>query len=223
MKITILGSGPAGYVSALKSAQLGAEVCVIEENEVGGTCLNWGCIPTKSLTASIEMLHKARNVEDYGLELKGEVVANLTKIMARKDRVVSTMVKGIRSLFKSANVSVIEGRGSLKSEREVLVTKKDGSQERIETDKIVIATGSKPAEIPLFPFDGKFILSSTDALSINEIPKRLIIIGAGVIGCEFACIFRELGSDVTMLELMPRPVMTEDVEIAEILERELKK
>jgi len=223
VKIAIIGSGPGGYVCALKSAHLGAEIFIIEDKEVGGTCLNWGCIPTKALTASAEMLHKARHLEDFGIELKGEIIANLSKIMERKDKVVSTMVKGIRSLFKSYGVNLIEGRGSIKPPKEVIVTKRDGSQESIIADKIVIATGSRPAEIPPFQFDSKFILSSTDALSIKEIPKKLIIIGAGVIGCEFACIFRELGSEVTMLELMPRPIMTEDAEIAEILERELKK
>lgn len=223
MRIVVIGSGPAGYVCALKSSQLGAEVFVVEDKEIGGTCLNWGCIPTKTISACTSILHKVRNVEDFGLEIRGEVVVNLSKIMERKDKVVSTMVKGIRSLFKSANVNVIEGKGSLKSSREVLVTKKDGSQETIVTDKIIIATGSSPAKIPILPFDGHFIISSTDALSITNIPQRLIIIGAGVIGCEFACIFRELGSEVTILEMMPRPVQTEDEEISDILEKELKK
>ncbi len=223
MKLLIIGSGPGGYVAALKAAQLGAQVTVVEEKEVGGTCLNWGCIPTKALTASSEMLHKARNIADYGLELKGEIVVNLSKIMERKNKVISTMVKGIRALFKGWGVTVVEGRGTLKSPREVLVSKKDGPEETLSADKIIIATGSRPAQIPIFPFDGKRILSSTDALSLTEIPKGILIVGAGVIGCEFACIFKELGADVTMIEMMPRAVSTEDEEISQCLERELKK
>lgn len=223
MRLTIIGAGPGGYVAALKAAQLGAQVVVIEDTEVGGTCLNRGCIPTKALVASTEILHKARNLQDYGIELKGEVIPNLSKIMERKNKVVSTQIKGIRSLFKSWGISLIEGRGMLLTPEKVEVQKKDNTTEIIETDKIIIATGSRPAQIPIFPFDGKHILSSDDALNINSIPKSLIIIGAGVIGCEFACIFRELGAEVTMVEMMPRAVSTEDPEISEILEKELKK
>ncbi len=223
MKVTILGAGPGGYVAALKTAQLGAQVTVIEDTEVGGTCLNRGCIPTKALVASAETLHKIKNSEEYGIEVKGEVIHNLSKIMDRKNKVVSTQVKGIRSLFKSWGVNLIEGRGMLLTPEKVEVQKKDGTTDIIETDKIIIATGSRPAQIPIFPFDGEHILSSDDALNIKTIPSSLIIIGAGVIGCEFACIFRELGAEVTMVEMLPRAVSTEDTEISELLERELKK
>lgn len=223
MKVVVIGSGPGGYVCALKLAHLGASVTVIEEHEVGGTCLNWGCIPTKAMVASAEAFHKAKNLQEFGIELTGTVVANLSKILERKNKVISTMVKGIRALFKSAKVELIEGRGRLTSTNTVAVTKKDGSTETITADNIVIATGSRPAEIPTFRFDGKFIISSTEALALTELPKHLIIIGAGVIGCEFACIFSELGCEVTMIELMPRAVSTEDPEISEILQKELKK
>jgi len=223
MRLTIIGAGPGGYVAALKAAQLGAQVTVIEDTEVGGTCLNKGCIPTKALVASAEVLHKAKNLQDYGIELNGEVSPNLSKIMDRKNKVVSTQIKGIRSLFKSWGVSLVEGRGMMLTPEKVEVQKRDNTIEIIETDKIIIATGSRPAQIPIFPFDGEHILSSDDALNLKSIPKSLIIIGAGVIGCEFACIFSELGSDVTMVEMMPRAVLTEDPEISEILERELKK
>ncbi|MFA5353964.1 MAG: dihydrolipoyl dehydrogenase [Thermodesulfovibrionales bacterium] len=223
MKLTIIGAGPGGYVAALKAAQLGAEVTVIEDTEAGGTCLNRGCIPTKALVASSEMLHKAKNLSDYGIDLTGEISPNLPKMMERKEKVVSTMVKGIRALFKSWGVNFIEGRGMLLTPEKVEVQKRDGSVDVIETDKIIIATGSRPAQLPLFPFDGEHILSSTDALKLTSIPKSIIIIGAGVIGCEFACVFRELGTEVTILEMMPRAVLTEDLEISEILEKELKK
>ncbi len=223
MRLAILGAGPGGYVAAIKAAQLGAQVTIIEEKEVGGACLNRGCIPTKTLLASSEMLSKARELKDFGIELKGEIVPNLSKIIERKNRVVNTQVKGIRSLLKSWGITLKEGRGIFISPKEIEVTLKDGSKEKIEADKIIIATGSRPAQIPAFPFDGERILSSDDALELKEIPKSLLIIGAGVIGCEFACIYRELGSDVTMVEMLPRAIATEDMEISELFEKELKK
>jgi dihydrolipoamide dehydrogenase len=223
MKLSILGSGPGGYVAALKAGQLGAQVTVIEENEVGGTCLNRGCIPTKSLVASCEVLAKARKLNDYGIELKGEILPNFSVILERKDRIVNTQVKGIRNLFKSWGITVKEGRGILTSPHEILFTSKEGLKEKIESNTIIIATGSGPSEIPAFPFDGNKILSSDDILKLQEIPKSILIIGAGVIGCEFAFIFKELGSEITMVEMLPRAVATEDSEISELLERELKK
>jgi dihydrolipoamide dehydrogenase len=223
VRLVIIGAGPGGYVAAIKAAQLGTEVTVIEDTEVGGTCLNRGCIPTKALLASSEAFSKAKELDKFGIEISSEPVANLEKIMARKDKVVGTQVKGIRGLFKSWGITLIEGRGTLTSERKVEVARKDGSTETLDADKIIIATGSRPAQIPVFPFDGKNILSSDDALQLKEIPKSMIIVGAGVIGCEWACIFRELGTEVTMVELLPRAVSTEDMEISDILTKELKK
>jgi dihydrolipoamide dehydrogenase len=223
MRLTIIGAGPGGYVAALKAAQLGAQVTVIEDTEVGGTCLNRGCIPTKAMVASAEALHKARNLSEFGIDVQGEIIPNISKIIERKNKIVSTQVKGIRSLFKSWGINLIEGRGIILTPEKVEIQKKDNTIEVLQTDKIIIATGSRPAQIPLFPFDGKHILSSDDALNIRSIPKSLIIVGAGVIGCEFAFIFKELGTDITMVEMMPRAVSTEDPEISEILEKELKK
>lgn len=223
MKIVIIGGGPAGYVGALKAAQLGAQVTVIEDTEVGGTCLNRGCIPTKTLIASSETLNRVRNCADYGLEFNGSVSPNIQKIIERKNKVVSTQVKGIRSLFKSWGVNLIEGKGILLSPERVEIEKKDGSREILGADSIIITTGSRPAQIPIFPFDGERILSSDDVLNIKEIPKSLLIVGAGVIGCEFAFIFSEFGTEITMVEMLPRALSTEDTEISELLERELKK
>lgn len=223
MKIAILGAGPGGYVAAIKAAQLGAQVTVIEDTEVGGTCLNKGCIPTKTLLATTELLHKTKNSIEFGIEISGQVTPNLFRIMERKNKVVSTQVKGIRSLFKSWGITLIEGRGMVISPEKIEVQKRDGSTDIVGADRIIIATGSRPAQLPLFPFDGDHILSSDDALTIKSVPKTLIIIGAGVIGCEFAFIFSELGADITMLEIMPRALSTEDPEISETLERELKK
>lgn len=222
MKLAILGAGPGGYVAAIKAAQLGAQVTIIEEGEVGGICLNWGCIPTKSFVASTELLAKTRRLEEFGIELKGEIVPSISKIIERKNKIVITQIKGIKGLFKSWGITLKKGRGFLVSPKEIVVTSKNGSQEKVEADSIIIATGSRPAQIPLFPFDGKKILSSDDALNL-DIPKSLLIIGAGAIGCEFACIYKELGSEVSIVEMLPRAIATEDLEISELLERELKK
>ncbi len=223
MKIIVIGAGPGGYVAAIRAAQMGADVTVIETDEVGGTCLNRGCIPTKALLASTEALSKIKKAADYGLEISGEVTAKLDKIMARKDKVVATQVKGIRGLFKSWGVKLLEGRGRLIPGKKVELTLKNGEIQELEADAIIIATGSRPAQIPVFPFDGEKIISSDEALSLQSVPKSLLIVGAGVIGCEFAFIYKELGTDVTMVEMMPRAVFTEDTEMSEILERELKK
>ena len=223
MKLVVLGSGPGGYVAAIKAAQLGAQVTIIEESEVGGTCLNRGCIPTKVMLASSEVLSKARDLDKFGIELKGELIPNLARIIERKNKVVSTQVKGIRSLFKSWGITLKEGRGTLTSPKEIEIRTRDGNREKIEADSIIIATGSRPAQFPAFPFDGRNIISSTEALDLTEIPKSLLIIGAGVIGCEFACIYRELGTEVTIAEMLQRAVATEDHEISDLLEKELKK
>lgn len=223
MKVIVLGAGPGGYVAAIKAAQLGAEVVVIEEKEVGGTCLNLGCIPTKALVASSEAFSVIRRAEEYGISISGEVKPDLKKIMERKERIVNTQVRGIRSLFKSRNIKLIEGRGELAGGLKVKVKKRDGTEELLEGDSIIIATGSRPASIPAFPVDGINILSSDDVWKLGEIPKSMVIIGAGVIGCEFACIFKELGTEITIVELMPRVLSTEDEEISDIMEKELKK
>jgi dihydrolipoamide dehydrogenase len=222
MRITVLGAGPGGYVAALKAAQLGAEVTVIEDTEVGGTCLNRGCIPTKTLLASTEAYSLAKNLSSFGFEYDGEITPRMEKIMQRKQKVVDVQVKGIKGLFKSWGVELKYGKGRLLSGKEILISGEKG-EERISSDRIIIATGSRPAQIPTFPFDGKNIISSTEALELDSIPQSMLIVGAGVIGCEFACIYKELGTDITMVELLPSAVSTEDEEISTLLERELKK
>ena len=223
MKVVVLGSGPGGYVAALKAAHLGAEVSVIEKDEVGGTCLNWGCIPTKTLIASTEALRNARKLAEYGIDSSGPVFPNLAKMMERKGKVVSVQVKGIRGLFKSWGITLREGKGTLVSPHSIEVEKNDGTKEIVEADRIIIATGSRPADIPGLPFDGERILSSDNAVTVREIPKRILIVGAGVIGCEYSCIFSELGAEVTMVEMLSRAVSSEDIEISEYLEKEFRK
>ena len=223
MRLAVLGAGPGGYVAALKAARLGAQVTVIEDSEVGGACLNRGCIPTKTIITSCELLLKARELDKFGIELNGSVTPNLAGIMDRKNKVVGIQVKGIRGLFKSWGVTLKAGRGALTSAREIEVTAQDGSRETVVADKIIIATGSRPAQIPAFPFDHGNILSSTEALELTEIPRSMLIIGAGVIGSEFACVFSALDAEVTMVEMLDRVVATEDEEVSDLLERELKK
>jgi dihydrolipoamide dehydrogenase len=223
MKLAILGAGPGGYVAAIRAAHSGAEVTVIEDNEVGGTCLTRGCIPTKALVASSVMLAKMRRAEEYGIEIKGEVIPNAAKIFGRKNTIVHTLATGIRNLFKARRIALREGCGRFVSPHEILVTARDGSQNTVEFDRAIIATGSRPLQIDAFPFDGKRIISSDDAVNLNAIPKSLIIIGAGYIGCEYASIFKDLGSEVTILEKLPGALSSEDTEISAILEREFKK
>jgi len=223
IQLTIIGAGPGGYVAAIRAAQEGAQVTVVEDAEVGGTCLNWGCIPTKTLIASAEALERTRGADEFGVEVSGTIGFNLSKILERKNKIVSTQIKGIRGLLKSRGVTLIEGRGSLLSGDIVRVEKKDGSILDVRSDRIIIATGSRPAKLAGFPFDGEQVMTSDDAVQLKRIPKSLLIVGAGVIGSEFAFIYRSFGAEVTMVEMMPHALSTEDEELSGIIERELKK
>ena len=216
--IAILGSGPGGYVAALRAARHGAAVTLIEKDVIGGTCLNRGCIPTKALLASADALAKARAGEEYGFGVTGEVLPDLPKMMARKDRVVTQIRDSVEVLLKKAKVKVVKGSGRLApggngAACEVLVETVDG-QVVVEADKVIIATGSEPAELPMFDFTHPAILTSTSALALEAIPESLLIVGAGVIGCEFASLFAELGTHITMVEMMPQMLPTEDKRLA---------
>lgn len=221
--VAILGAGPGGYFAAIRGTQLGAKVVVIEREEVGGTCLNWGCIPTKSLIASVEAYTIARRGGEFGFVVSGEVKPDLAAMVARKEKVVDLQVKGIRGLFQSNGVTLLEGEGRLVAAGRLLIQKKGGGQEDIEARKVIIATGSRPADLPNLPLDGQRILSSTEALALTEIPRSLLIVGAGVIGCEFAFLFNGLGCEVTMVEMLSHALPLEDEDISRLLERELRK
>ena len=222
-RLTIIGAGPGGYVAAIRAAQLGAQVTVVEKSEVGGTCLNWGCIPTKAIIASTEALDHVRNSADYGIELTGDVSYNLGKIRDRKDKIVATQVKGIRALLQSQGITLIPAQGFFLSNNIVRSVLKDGTTQDIRSDRIIIATGSRPAHVAGLQYDGTAVMTSDDAVQLKYVPKRLLIIGAGVIGCEFAFIYRSLGSTVTLVDLMPRALSSEDEDMSAIIERELKK
>lgn len=221
-KIIVIGAGPGGYVAAIRAAQLGAEVTIIEKGEVGGTCLNVGCIPTKTLLASVEVLSSIKEAAKFGIDV-GEAVPDLARMMARKDKVVGQLRKGIEYLLKNKKIILMKGSGKILEPGKVEIVKDDGSKEELSAAKIIIATGSESAKPSLFPFDGEKIITSKEALSLEKIPGSLLIVGAGAIGVEFGCIFSALGTKVTIVEMLPQVLPTEDAEIARELEKQLKR
>ena len=221
--IVILGAGPGGYVAAIRAAQLGARVTVIESQELGGVCLNWGCIPSKALLSVVELGDKIKKAGPMGLHVSGPITYDLPQMVARKKQVVAGLVKGIATLFKAWNIEHVEGTGAIKDRQTVEVLLKGGTGRAITADAIVIATGSSWPNLPQFPIDGRQILTSQQLMDVQQIPSRLLIIGAGVEGCEFACLYSGLGTDVTVVEMMERILPLEDEEISSMMTRELKK
>jgi len=221
--IAILGAGPGGYVAAIRAAQLGARVTVIEREKLGGVCLNWGCIPSKALLSVVELGDKLKKAEDLGLILQAPATYDLARMVARKQKVVATLVKGIATLFKGWGIEQVVGQGVIKDVGTLAVTLPDGAQREIHADALVIATGSSWPNLPQFPIDGQQIVTSQQMLDLTQIPASLAILGGGVEGCEFAALYSGLGSQVTILELMPRLLPLEDDEISSTMERELKK
>ncbi len=221
--IAIIGAGPGGYVAAIRAAQLGARVTVVENQALGGVCLNCGCIPSKALLSVVELGDKAKKAADLGLKLDGLVRYDLARMVNRKNTVVDGLVKGIGTLFKTWGIELIDGTGVLLDERTVRVAHQDGTERRVQADAIIVATGSSWPNLPLFPVDGRQVLTSKEALDLKEVPASLLIIGGGVEGCEFASLYSGMGTQVTVVELMPRILPLEDEEIANIIARELKK
>ncbi|MDD5773739.1 MAG: dihydrolipoyl dehydrogenase [bacterium] len=219
--ILIIGGGPGGYVAAIRAAQLGAKVCVVEKDKVGGTCLNRGCIPTKSILSSIKVLSLITEAEHFGIEV-GNFKPNFKAIIDRKNTIIEKSVQGIEFLFKSYGVDLVRGEGSIKKAGLVVVKDASGEKE-IEAKNIIVASGSEPANIPMFQIDGKKVITSTEALNLTEYPEKIIIIGGGVIGCEFATIFSRLGVKVTIIEMMPCIIPTEDIQLGRRLQSLLKK
>ncbi len=214
IKIVVIGGGPGGYVAALHAARHGAVVTLVENDLIGGTCLNRGCIPTKALLASAEALSRARAGEEYGFEVSGEIRPDFGRMMARKDGVVTRLRENVEILLKKAGVTVLRGRGRLDGPGRVTVELADGGTTTVDADKVVLATGSEPARLPMFDFDHPNILTSTEALALDTIPVSLLIVGAGVIGCEFASFYNELGAKITMVEMLPQMLPLEDLRLA---------
>ena len=220
--VIIIGSGPGGYIAAIRSAQLGLKTAIIEKDpELGGTCLNVGCIPSKALLASSDhFVFAKKEAAQHGIVLD-KVSLDLATMLARKDKVVKTLTGGVRALMKGNKIAVFTGLGTITEPGRVRVQPKDGDATVIAADHIVIATGSVPINLPSMPFDGKTVVSSTEALCFDKPPEKFLVIGAGAIGLELGSVWNRLGSDVTVLEFLPRIALGFDLEISSLLQRAL--
>ena len=220
--VTVIGGGPAGYVCAIRLSQLGLKTaCVESRGSLGGTCLNIGCIPSKSLLNMSESFHKAKNFSNIGIET-GEIKLNLEKMMSNKESSVATLTKGVEFLFKKNKVTYIKGVGSFNEKNEILV-KNDKSEIKIKTDKTIISTGSEPLSLPGIDFDEKKILSSTGALNISKLPKKMVVVGGGYIGLEMGSVWSRLGTEVHVIEYLDHITPGLDKEISNEFMKILKK
>lgn len=221
--IIILGSGPGGYVTAIRASQLGFKVAVVEKENLGGICLNWGCIPTKALLKSAQVFDYLKHASDYGLTINGEVDRDFDAVVKRSRGVADGMSKGVQFLMKKNKITVIDGAGKVKAGKKVDVTDKDGKTTEYSADHIIIATGARSRELPNLPQDGKKVIGYRQALTLPEQPKKMIVVGSGAIGVEFAYFYNAMGTEVTIVEYMPNIVPVEDEEISKQFERSLKK
>lgn len=219
--ILILGSGPGGYVAAIRAAQLGAKVGMIEERELGGVCLNRGCIPTKALVESARMYSATKRGAEYGFAC-GESKPDFARVMKRKEEVCDRLRKGVEMLMKKNKVEVISGRGKLLDKHTIEVAGAGGAR-KATAENIILATGSEPLRLPGFPFDGKTVLTSDDALKLEKLPASMLIVGGGYIGVEWASIFQQLGCQVTIVEMMDQLLPRSDSDLAKELFRLFKK
>lgn len=222
VRIVIIGGGPGGYVAGIRAAQRGADVTVVEKDLLGGTCLNRGCIPTKALLGSVEALHKARSGGEFGFTVASDVTPDFARMMERKSAISTQLRDGIQALLKKNKVTLVQGEGRIVGPGAVQVETAEGAVS-LEADKIIVATGSEPARLPFFDFDQPTVLTSTSALELTSIPESLLIVGAGVIGCEFASVFSELGTKITMVEMMPQMLPLEDTRLAKQFQGIFKK
>lgn len=224
-RIVVIGGGPGGYTAAIRAAQHGADVTVIERENIGGTCLNWGCIPSKIMKSTADMMDRLKHCSDFGIQVEGQVSVIMRNLMERKDKVIKIQRQGILGLLQHHSIQYKQGIGSLKKDGVVSITSADGTVEDIVYDNLILAMGASPLEIPVFPCDGKKILSSNDVLCLDEVPESILIVGGGVIGCEFAFILSALGADVTVVEAQERllPVSSVDANCSKNLLREMKK
>src|SRR5882672_10325097 len=220
--VIIIGSGPGGYVAAIRAGQLGLKTAMVEKDkDLGGTCLNVGCIPSKALlTSSDHLMFAKKEAEKHGIVI-GNVDVDLNKMQQRKEKVVKTLTGGVRALMKTNKVTTFEGFGTITAPGKVSVKSSDGKTQEIETKNIIIATGSAAVELPFAEFDGKTIVSSTEALTFTEAPKKFLVIGAGAIGLELGSVWNRLGSEVTILEFLPRIAIGFDLELSNLLQRSL--
>jgi dihydrolipoamide dehydrogenase len=220
--IIVLGSGPGGYVTAIRASQLGFKVAVIEKENLGGVCLNWGCIPTKALLKSAQVFEYLKHASDYGLIVK-EFDKDFGAVINRSRGVADGMSKGVQFLMKKNKIDVIEGFGKVKPGKKIDVTANDGKVTEYSADHIIIATGARSRELPNLPQDGKKVIGYRQAMTLPEQPKKMIVVGSGAIGVEFASFYNTMGTEVTIVEFLPTIVPVEDEDISKQFERSLKK
>lgn len=221
--IAVLGSGPGGYVGAIRAAQLGASVVVIENENIGGVCLNWGCIPTKTLIHSADVYSSAREAADFGVSISGEITVDWPTMTKRKDTVVGTLCKGVGSLLKSNGVPVIKGTAGFVNRGTLEVTDESGATQQIRAAKTIVATGGKPVWPGFLPPQSPRLMTSRGALTMAALPSSLLVLGGGIIGCEWACMFARLGVSVTVVEMLPSILPQQDKETARIVAQSMKK
>ncbi len=219
--VVVIGSGPGGYAAAIRCAQRGASVAVVEKDCIGGTCLNRGCIPSKTLLASAHTLLMIKHAAMMGIDVN-TATANWPKIQARKDAVVGGFRKGLTGLIKSHKVEIIQGRAIVTAPNQIKI-ETDAAPTQIQAEKIILATGSQPSRIPSVQFDGQTVITSKEALGLEQIPGSIVIIGGGVIGCEMACVYAAMGTKVTIVEALSRLIPMEDQWVGRLIEREFKK
>lgn len=220
--VIVIGSGPGGYVAAIRASQLGMTVAVVEKSELGGICLNWGCIPTKSLLKSAQVLDYARHAEAYGIKI-AEAEPDFSAIIARSRGVADKMSKGIQYLFKKNNITVIEGHGKLAGRKTVEVSTSDGEKNTYEAKHIILATGARSRQLPTIPQDGKRIIGYRQALTLDHKPASMLVVGSGAIGSELAWFYNSIGTKVTLVEFMPNILPVEDEEVSKQMGRCFKK
>ncbi|AFM04300.1 dihydrolipoamide dehydrogenase [Bernardetia litoralis DSM 6794] len=220
--LLVIGSGPGGYVAAIRASQLGLKVGVIEKESLGGICLNWGCIPTKALLKSAQVFEYVQHAKEYGIEV-GASKINFGEIINRSRNVAGGMSKGIEFLFKKNKIDKIMGFGKLAGKGKVEVTAQDGKKEIYEAKNIILATGGRARELPNLPIDGKKIIEYRKAMSLETQPKKMVVVGSGAIGVEFAYLYNSIGTEVTVVEFMDRIVPVEDKDVSKELERQYKK
>jgi dihydrolipoamide dehydrogenase len=221
--LIVIGSGPGGYVAAIRASQLGMKVGVVEKENIGGVCLNWGCIPAKSLLKSAQAFEYALHADNYGVNISGEVKPDFGKMVQRSRDVADGMSKGVQFLFKKNNIEVIIGFGKLKSVTEIEVTNTEGKKKTITAKNIILATGARSKELTNLKQDGEKIIGYREAMTLKKQPKSMIVVGSGAIGSEFAHFFNTIGTDVTLVEFLPELVPNEDEEVSKALARSFKK
>jgi len=220
--LVVVGGGPAGYVGAIRAAQLGKKVACVETDRAGGTCLNWGCIPTKALLKSAELLQHIQHADQFGIQVE-KVSFDFAKVIGRSRGVADQMAKGIEFLFKSKKVDYIRGSAKLQKDKSLLVTAPDGKTQTLMAKNVLLATGAKPRPIPGLAFDGARILSSKEAMAVPDLPESIVIIGAGAIGVEFAYFFNAFGSKVTLVEMLPKILPVEDADSSDFVTKSFAK